>query len=43
MPKFEKVNSVLEKFTVKRVILDYYTKDLIMSWTARKEWVEPDR
>lgn len=36
------VNSVLNAFADKRVILNYYSKDLIMSWTARIEFVPPD-
>ena len=40
--KMSKINAVLLAFENKRMILDYYSRDLIMSWKARTEWVEPD-
>lgn len=40
--KLSKINTVLLAHENKREILDYYSRDLIMSWKARTEWVEPD-
>lgn len=36
------VNSVLHAFSDKSVILRHYNRDTIMSWEARKSFVEPD-
>ncbi|HXH60537.1 MAG TPA: hypothetical protein VNI20_04200 [Fimbriimonadaceae bacterium] len=36
------VNSVLCALDDKRIILRHYSRDLIMSWDARTQFVEPD-
>ncbi len=41
-PRLIAVNSVIRSLGDKRAVLKYYTKDTIMSWAARKQFVEPD-
>lgn len=41
-PRLLAVNSVLHEFTDKYVLLRHYSRELIMSWEARKSFVEPD-
>ena len=41
-PRLRAVNSVLHAFKDKSVILKHYSRDLVMSWDARKRFVEPD-
>jgi hypothetical protein len=38
----ERVNLVVEAFADKELIFRYYSRDLVMSDQARREWVEPD-
>jgi hypothetical protein len=38
----EQCNRVLESFSNADLVLDYYTRDLLFSERARKEFVEPD-
>ena len=42
MPLYERVNLVVEAFGDKELIFRYYSRGLVMSDTARREWVEPD-
>ena len=37
-----KVNRALECYGSKDVLFSYYTRELVMSDTAKREWVEPD-
>jgi hypothetical protein len=41
-PPHDKVNSVVEAFTDKNVLLAHYSRDLMMSVDARYGFVEPD-
>src|SRR5690349_1338341 len=41
-PRLLAVNSVLHAFVDKNVLLNYYSKERLMSWEARKAFVEPD-
>ena len=41
-PRLLAVNSVLHEFTDKFVLLRHYSRDVLMSWDARKSYVEPD-
>ena len=36
------VGELLARHTDKNLPLEYYSRDLLMSWKARAEWVEPD-
>lgn len=38
----EKVNRAIEAHSDKEVLFRYYSRDLVMSEAARREWVEPD-
>ena len=38
----ELVNGLLDVYGDKRFPLEYYSKDRLMSWEARTNWVEPD-
>jgi hypothetical protein len=33
---------LLEQFPSTKTLMQYYSRDLLMSWEARTEWVEPD-
>lgn len=37
-----KVNHALERYGNKDVLYSYYTRELVMSEAARREWTEPD-
>ena len=41
-PRLLAVNSVLHAFADKQVLLRHYSRDLLMSWTARRGFVPPD-
>ncbi len=41
-PRLRAVNSVLHEFQDKHVLMRFYSRDRIMSWEARKGFVEPD-
>jgi hypothetical protein len=41
-PRTRAVNSVLHEFQDKSVLMRHYSRDRIMSWEARKSFVEPD-
>lgn len=41
-PRILAVNSVLHEFQDKFVLLRHYSRDRLMSWEARKGFVEPD-
>jgi hypothetical protein len=36
-----RINAVIALYP-KEVLFDYYTRDRVMSETAKREWVEPD-
>jgi hypothetical protein len=38
----EQANSVIEAFADSKLVFEYYTRELLMSDEARKNWVEPD-
>jgi hypothetical protein len=39
----QKVNRVIERYSNKAVLFEYYTRELVMSDAARREWIAPDR
>lgn len=41
-PRLLAVNSVLHEFHDKMAVLRHYSRDRLMSWEARKGYVEPD-
>jgi hypothetical protein len=41
-PRLLAVNSVLHAYADKRAVLQHYSRDLVMSWEARRGFVEPD-
>jgi hypothetical protein len=41
-PRLQAINSVLHEFADKFVLMRYYSRERIMSWEARKEFVGPD-
>lgn len=41
-PRLLAVNSVLHAFADKNALFAHYSRDLLMSWEARKGFVEPD-
>lgn len=42
MPLYERVNLVVKAFASKELIFQYFSRGLVMSDTARHEWIEPD-
>ncbi|MGD1875780.1 MAG: hypothetical protein ACFB02_22395 [Mastigocoleus sp.] len=38
----ELANGLIEIYNDKHLALQYYSRDLLMSWEARESWVEPD-
>ena len=42
MPWPELVDGLVAAYGGTRTLLDYYSRDCLMSWTARTSWVEPD-
>jgi hypothetical protein len=38
----EKVNNVVERFDNRDVLLEYYSRERVLSEFAKREWVEPD-
>jgi hypothetical protein len=35
-------NELMERYANSRLPLEYYTRERLMSWEARAEWIEPD-
>ncbi|MGA9381954.1 MAG: hypothetical protein WBV73_24600 [Phormidium sp.] len=35
-------NGIIENYENKNLAFEYYSHDLLMSWSARTNWVEPD-
>jgi hypothetical protein len=42
MDRIEKINRAVEAHREKDVVFRYYSRELVTSNTARREWVEPD-
>jgi len=38
----DRVNRVITRFGSKDILFEYYTRERVMSVTAKSEWVEPD-
>jgi hypothetical protein len=38
----DQVNTVVERFSNSRLVFEYYSKELVNSDQAKREWVEPD-
>jgi hypothetical protein len=38
----ELANGLIQKYEDKNLPFKYYSRDLLMSWEARKTWIEPD-
>ncbi len=36
------VNDLVDRYADSKLPFDYYSRDRLMSWEARTEWVEPD-
>jgi hypothetical protein len=36
------MNNLTEHYADKRLPFEYYSRDLLMSWEARRGWIEPD-
>lgn len=36
------VNGLIDAYNNKHLPLQYYSRDLLMSWEARNKWVQPD-
>lgn len=41
-PMVDIANKVIELYGKKNLLLEYYSRDRLMSWEARTSWVEPD-
>jgi hypothetical protein len=41
-PLTKKTNAALERYGAKDVLFSYYTRERVMSQTAKREWAEPD-
>lgn len=42
LPEWQRVNAVVASLTDKKIVLQYYSKEAIMSPAARFGWLEPD-
>ena len=38
----ELINGLIEHYSNPRLVFEYYSRDRLMSWDARKNWVEPN-
>jgi hypothetical protein len=36
------INNLVDRYANKHILFEYYSLDLLMSWEARLNWVEPD-
>jgi hypothetical protein len=36
------INNLASRYANKRLPFEYYSRDLLMSWEARLQWIEPD-
>jgi hypothetical protein len=41
-PILDRINLLLDRYQAQHLPFKYYNHELLMSWEARSDWVEPD-